>query len=304
MIKQNQKLQHNLTTNMNSRRTFIKQSGLIAAGLAIAPSLAFNAPKKAVGLQLYSLRNIIGKDVTGIIGKVAAIGYKEVETYGYSKKDGFWGLDAKSFSQLLKQNGLTAPSGHYDMSSFFNGKTEDLKNYIEAAKITGGKYVVIPWLDSSIRKTADDYKKIADKLNLAGRMCKEAGLKLGYHNHDFEFKKFGDTNGLEIMLNGTDKKLVDFELDLYWAVRSKADPIWLFKQHPGRFKLWHVKDIDKVNPTVNTEIGQGAIDFKSIFTEQKLAGVKHYFVEHEFNYKPDELGSIKTSFGYVKNQLL
>jgi sugar phosphate isomerase/epimerase len=289
---------------MNSRRSFIKQSGLIAASMAVAPSLAFEAPKKVVGLQLYSLRDIIGKDVTGIIGKVAAIGYKEVETYGYSLKDGFWGLDAKAFSSLLKQNGLTAPSGHYDMGAFFNGKTDELKSYIEAAKITGGEYVIIPWLDAAVRKTADDYKKIVDKLNLAGTMCKEAGLKLAYHNHDFEFKKFGDTNGFEMMLNGTDKKLVDFELDLYWAVRSKADPIALFKKYPDRFKLWHVKDIDKGNPAVNTEVGQGAVDFKAIFAEQKLAGVKHYFVEHEFNYKPDELGSIKTSFDYVKNQLL
>jgi sugar phosphate isomerase/epimerase len=288
---------------MNSRRTFIKQSGLMAASLVVLPSLAFKAPKKVVGLQLYSLRDIIHKDVTGIIEKVAAIGYKEVETYGYSLKDKFWGLDAKAFSALLKQNGLVAPSGHYDMSSFFSGKTDDLKSYIEAAKITGGEYVIVPWLDAEIRKTTDDFKKIADKLNLAGKMCKEAGLKLAYHNHDFEFKKFGDTNGYETMLNGTDPKLVDFELDLYWAVRSKADPLSLFRKYPGRFKLWHVKDIDKTNPTVNTEVGQGAVDFKAIFSGQKEAGVKHYFIEHEFNYKPDELGSVKTSFEYVKNQL-
>jgi sugar phosphate isomerase/epimerase len=290
---------------MNSRRTFIKQSALMAAGLAVVPSFAFNvAKKKSVGLQLYSLRDIIGKDVTGIIRKVAAIGYKEVETYGYSLKDKFWGLDAKAFSELLKENGLTAPSGHYDMSTFFAGKTDAFKSYIEATQITGGEYVIIPWLDSPIRKTADDFKKIADQLNQAGSMCKEAGLKLAYHNHDFEFKKFGNTTGYEIMLSGTDKKLVDFELDLYWAVRSKADPISLFKKYPGRFKLWHIKDIDKTNPAVNTEVGQGAVDFKSIFAEQKMAGVKHFFVEHEFNYKPDELGSIKTSFDYVQNQLL
>jgi sugar phosphate isomerase/epimerase len=288
---------------MNSRRTFIKQTSLFAASAVLMPSFAFNKPKKVVGLQLYSLRDIIKNDIKGIIEKVSAIGYKEVETYGYSLKNGFWGLDSKAFASLLKQNGLSSPSGHYDMGSFFTGNIDDLKSAIEAAKIIGSEYVIVPWLDAAVRKTADDFKKIADKLNQAGNICKEAGIKLAYHNHDFEFKKFGETTGYEIMLNGTDQKLVDFELDLYWAVRSKVDPLTLFKTHPGRFKLWHIKDIDKTNNSVNTEIGQGAVNFKAIFEGQKLAGVKHYFVEHEFNYKPDELGSIRTSFDYVKNQL-
>lgn len=292
---------------MNSRRKFIKQAGTFAAVAALAPSFAFGAEKgkHAIGLQLYSLRDIIGKDIKGIIAKVAAIGYKEVETYGYSKENGFWGLDSKTFSALLKQHGIKAPSGHYGMDSFIQGKGSDqLKSYIEAANITGGEYVTVPYLGADLRKTADDYKKIAAKLNEAGNLCKASGLKLAYHNHDFEFTKFGNTNGLEIMLAETDKKLVDFELDLYWAVRSKQDPLQLFKAHPGRFKMWHIKDIDKAKPTVNTEVGNGAVDFKSIFTGAKTAGVKHYFVEHEFNYKPDELGSIKTSFDYVNSQLL
>ncbi|MDQ7949244.1 MAG: sugar phosphate isomerase/epimerase [Pedobacter sp.] len=289
---------------MNSRRTFIKQSGLLAASMAVMPSLAFSKANKAIGLQLYSLRDVIHNDIRAIIEKVAAIGYKEVETYGYSSKDGFWGLDAKAFGALLKQNGLRAPSGHYEMNGFFKGNNDDFKSYIEAANIIGSEYVIVPWLDAPLRKTTDDYKKIIDKLNIGGQMCKDAGLKFAYHNHDFEFKKFGDTTGYEMMLKGTDKKLVDFELDLYWAVRSKVDPISLFKAHPGRFKFWHIKDMDKTKKELNTEVGQGAVDFKSIFAQQKLAGVKHFYVEHETNYKPDELGSIKTSFAYVKNELL
>lgn len=292
---------------MNSRRTFIKQSSILAASIALAPSLArsMDKAKHVVGLQLYSLRDLIPKDVKGIIAKVAEIGYKEVETYGYSLKDKFWGLDAKAFDTLLKQHGLKAPSGHYEMDHFIDGKNPDvLKSYIEASKIIGGEYITIPYLQPELRKTADDFKKVAEKLNEAALLCKAAGLKLAYHNHDFEFTKFGNTTGYEIMLNETDKNLVDFELDLYWAVRSEANPLALFKAHPNRFKMWHVKDIDKKDKNVNTEIGQGAIDFKSIFAEAKMAGVKHYFVEHEFNYKPDELGSIKTSFNYVNTQLL
>lgn len=291
---------------MNSRRTFLKNTGIIAAAVATAPSFAYALPKKhPVGLQLYSLRDIIKNDIKGIISKVAAIGYKEVETYGYSVKDGFWGLDAKAFKDLLKQHGMSSPSGHFDMGNFMAGKSnDDLKSYIEAANILGSTYITVPWLDAPIRKTADDYKKVSQKLNEAATLCKAAGLRLAYHNHDFEFTKFGNTTGYEIMLKHTDQKLVDFELDLYWAVRSAADPLTLFKNHPGRFKMFHVKDIDKTNKAVNTEIGNGLVDFKSIFKGAKQAGVKHYFVEHEFNYKPDELGSIKTSFDYVNNQLL
>ena len=292
---------------MTTRRNFIKHTGLLAAGAALLPSFAcsMSAAKPVVGLQLYSLRDIIGKDITSIIEKVAAIGYKEVETYGYSKKDGFWGLDAKAFASLLKQNGLKSPSGHFDMDGFMEGKGSDnLKSYIEAANVLGNKYVTVPYLQESTRITADDYKKVASKLNEAASLCKSSGLRLAYHNHDFEFTKFGNTTGYEIMLNETDKNLVDFEMDLYWVVRSRVDPLLLFKAHPKRFTMWHIKDMDKKNNALNTEIGQGAVNFKSIFTEAKLAGVKHYFVEHEFNYKPDELGSIKTSFEYVNNELL
>ena len=292
---------------MTTRRNFIKHTGLLAAGAAFLPSFScsMSAAKPVVGLQLYILRDIIGKDITSIIEKVAAIGYKEVETYGYSKKDGFWGLDAKAFASLLKQNGLKSPSGHFDMDGFMEGKGSDnLKSYIEAANVLGNKYVTVPYLQESTRITADDYKKVASKLNEAASLCKSSGLRLAYHNHDFEFTKFGNTTGYEIMLNETDKNLVDFEMDLYWVVRSRVDPLLLFKAHPKRFTMWHIKDMDKKNNALNTEIGQGAVNFKSIFTEAKLAGVKHYFVEHEFNYKPDELGSIKTSFEYVNNELL
>ena len=289
---------------VTTRRNFIKHTGLLATGAALLPSFACNS-MSSIGLQLYSLRDIISEDITNIIEKVAAIGYKEVETYGYSKKDGFWGLDAKAFASLLKQNGLKSPSGHFDMDGFMEGKGSDnLKSYIEAANVLGNKYVTVPYLQESTRITADDYKKVASKLNEAASLCKSSGLRLAYHNHDFEFTKFGNTTGYEIILNETDKSLVDFELDLYWVVRSGVDPLALFKAHPKRFTMWHVKDMDKKNNALNTEIGQGAVNFKSIFAEAKLAGVKHYFVEHEFNYKPNELGSIKTSFDYVKNELL
>jgi len=292
---------------MNTRRDFIKQTGILAASAMLLPSFAhsMSAAKRSVGLQLYSLRDIIGKDITGILEKVAAIGYKEVETYGYSVKDGFWGLDVKTFGSLLKQNGLKAPSGHYGIDDFIRtGKTGQLQRDIEACKLIGGEYFTVPgaYVDSS--KGVDGFKKTADSFNKAAELAKAGGLKFAYHNHDHEFRKVGDTNGYQVFLDETDKKLVHFELDLYWVVRSGNDPLKLFKENPGRFPMWHVKDMDKKNRNLNTEIGQGTVNFKSIFAEAKLAGVKHYFVEHETNYKPDQMGSIKTSFDYIKSELL
>lgn len=291
---------------MNSRRFFLKQSALIAASFAIMPSLAgIPIKKKAVGLQLWTVKDIIEKDLSNVISKIAQIGYKEVETFGYSKKNGFWGLDAKAFAELLKKNGLKSSSGHFDLDSYLQGKkTDQLQDYINAANILRSEYITIPSLPYSLTKTADGYKKVAEKLNEAALTCKSAGLKLAYHNHDSEFKELGETTGYEILLNQTDKKLVDFELDLYWANRAGQDIIKIFKDHPGRFKLWHVKDMDKNNQDLNAEVGTGSIDFKSIFAAAKLAGVKHYIVEHESNYKPDILGSVQSSFNYIENRLL
>lgn len=291
---------------MNSRRNFIKQAGLAAAGALVLPSFACSAlaPTKKVGLQLYSLREQLPKDVRGTIAKVAQAGYTEVETFGYSLKDKFWGLDPKSFKSLLTEHGLTSPSGHYGMDKFMtDGNPEDLKSYIEAANIVGGEFITVPYLSDSVRKTEDDWKKVADKLNQASALCKASGLKLAYHNHNFEFVKYGEVTGYDIMLKGTDPKAVQFELDLYWVVRSGNDPVKLFTDHPGRFPMWHVKDMDKANNNINTEVGSGTIDFKKIYQNAKLAGLKHLIVEQE-NFSLDPYVSIKQSADYVKKDIL
>ena len=293
---------------MSTRRNFIKETGILAASLALAPSLsnAFAPRKKAVGIQLYSLRDIIGKDVKGVIEKVAKAGFKEVETYGYAPVNGsFWGLSPKAFKALLDANGLYSASGHFAFDNYVaTGNLDDIKAYVDASNTLGSKYVVAPWLDDKLRKTADDYKRVAERLNVAGELCIKSGLNVGYHNHGFEFDKFGDKTGLDIMLAETDPNLVYYELDLYWAAHAGHNPIDLFKKYPGRFKMWHVKDMDKSNKEWNTEIGKGSIDFKSIFAKAELSGVKHIYLEQETNYKPDLIGSIKASIDYIKGSLL
>ena len=290
---------------MNQRRNFLRQVGILSAIAVAQPERLFAKPAGLkVGLQLYTLRDYIGKDVPGVLTKVARAGYGEVETYGYSPQNHFWGVAPKAFKAMLAANGLTTSSGHYEMNGFVrDGQAEDLKAYLEAAAMCGQTYVVVPHLDEQLRKTPDDFKAIAAKLNKAGELCKAAGLKLAYHNHDFEFKPIGGTSLYDVLLRETSPALVDFELDLYWVVRAGQAPLALFKQHPGRFPLWHVKDMDKAQPERNTEIGSGSIDFKSLFQQAKTAGLQHVFVEQEY-FSIDAYQSIAQSATYIKNKLL
>ena len=290
---------------MTNRREFLTQAGLISAGMMVAPKLVMaRAQSNVVGLQLWSMRDQLPHNVPTVISKVAKAGYKEVETYGYSKKDGFWGLDAKAFGDLLKSNGMSTPSGHFEFDHFFaTGQTDELESYIEAAHITGMETIIVPHLDGNFIKTVDDFKLIADKLSTAAAICKKEGLKFGYHNHNFEWKKVDGTTFYDTILTHTDPKVVKMEMDLYWVVRTGQDPVEIIKAHPGRFFAFHIKDMDKSNHELNTEIGSGTIDFKRIMGYEKLAGVKHFIVEQENYTNIDAYVSITKSCKYVKNVL-
>ncbi|WP_299758651.1 sugar phosphate isomerase/epimerase [uncultured Pontibacter sp.] len=290
---------------MTTRRNFLQQAGLLTAGILIAPScMVAKADQKNIGIQLYTLREQLPNDAKGVIGKVAQAGYKEVETFGYSTEGGFFGMKPNEFAALLKKHNLTAPSGHFGFDAYISeGKEDDLKSYIDAAKAIDMKYIVVPYLGENLRQSASDYQHIAARITKAAEACKSAGLQLAYHNHDFEFQQFGDRTGFDILLTETDPDLVKFELDLYWVVRAGKDPVELFKKDPGRYELWHVKDMDKADSTINTEIGSGSINFKEIFNHAELAGVKHMLVEQE-NFSIDPYKSIAKSHTYVKENLL
>jgi len=301
---------------MTTRRSFLQKSSLAAIAAFLSPSVIANtlaqAPKVSkIGIGLFTLREQLTADVRATITNVAKIGYNQVETYyGYPGKyevKGFWGLEAKDFNQLLKENKLSSPSGHYNTTAFLtSGDDKLLKSYIEIANSIGQKYFVIPALPTDIRTngTLDDYKRIAGKFNIAGELCKDAGLKLAYHNHNFEFKDQGNgATGYQILLNETDRKLVGFELDIFWAVNAGLNPVDMFKKNPGRYKMFHVKDMDKNDKSIFAEVGSGRIDFKSIFAETKLAGLEYIFTEQDV-IKKDPYESITESYNYVKNQLL
>jgi sugar phosphate isomerase/epimerase len=286
---------------MITRKKFLTQVGTLGAGLVLAPHLASAKTNTVAGLQLYTLREQLPKDVKGVIAKVAAAGYKEVEVYGFSKEKGFWGMSPTELAQLLKQHGLSAPSGHYGMDQLLGeGKLDDLDTAIEAATTLGHQYVTMPYVNAKFRQTAADLKSVAAKLNQAAERVKKAGLKMAYHNHDFEFLPVEGVRLYDVLLQETNPDLVDFEMDLYWVVRAGNDPVDLFKKHPGRFTMVHVKDMDKQNNKLNTEVGKGSIDFKAIFQQSKLAGIKHYIVEQE-NFAIDPFVSITESCAYFKS---
>lgn len=288
---------------MPTRRDFLRQSSLLTAGFFISKEEWFVEPKK-IGLQLYTLRNEMGKDAKGTLAKVAAQGYKTVETFGYG--DGKWfGMNATELLATLKANGLTTPSGHTFPASIFlqSGWVEKWKPAVKDAKSIGQEFIVIPWLEEQYRASPDNYKKIAAALNKAGAICKQTGIKLAYHNHDFEFVPVDGKTGLDILLKETDPKLVFFELDIYWVSKAGKDPLALFAKHPGRFAMWHVKDMDNTPKKDFTEVGSGVINYKKIFNYAKQSGMKYFFVEQDM-CPGAPLESTAKSITYLKKNII
>jgi sugar phosphate isomerase/epimerase len=289
---------------MTHRRDFVKQAGLLAAAAYVQPAWVLAAaPAYKAGLQLYSLRDYLGQDVKGVLAKVAQAGYQQVETYGYSPEKHFWGLTPTVFKAVLAANGLTTPSGHYDLGDYLRtGDEALLAPAIAAANACGQQYLIVPYLDEQLRATPTDFRALAAKLNKAGARCKAAGLRLGYHNHDFEFKPLGGTTLYEVLLQETDPALVAFELDIYWVVRAGQDPVQLIKAHPGRFPLWHIKDMDKANPDLNTEVGSGSIDYRRMMAYAGMAALKYPIMEQE-KFVLNAYQSIAQSATYMRKSL-
>lgn len=292
---------------MIPRRTFLKQTGLVVAATTLIPSHLLAAEQdKALGLQLYSLRDFLKKkDLQNIISKISQVGIKEIETYGYSREALFWGHEAREFKQMLSDYGLNSPSGHYSGGDYLTGdkNISDFNYILDAAKEMDQKYIIIPSIPGSLQESIDGFKRSAEKLTEIGEMCKDQGMKLAYHNHAFEFKDFQGKNGMEIFLTEIDKDLIDFELDIYWVVRAGIDPVSLFKKYPGRFKLWHIKDMMKADETLNTEIGAGSINYKEMMAYTQTSGLEHLIIEQE-NFEMDPFKSLSKSYAYIQNELL
>src|SRR6266568_786269 len=260
---------------MMNRRDFFRNSALglaVTAAGAPWPRISFANPYgKPIGLQLYTVRDELAKDVPGVIKQVAEIGYKEVEVYD------FYGKTAKEFGAILKDNGLTAPSGHY-MTKHIKG---DWAKNIADAKDLGLKYMVNAILEPEERQSFDDYKSLVELFTKAAVETRKAGIQFCYHNHNFEFKKYGDTTAYDFLLKQLDPKVVKFAMHCFWVTHAGQDPVAYFKKHPGRFPLLHIKDLKAGNPPTTemdarmglfAEVGKGTINWKRIFASAPQGG--------------------------------
>jgi len=317
---------------MTNRRKFLQQSGKFALAGLILPKLGsannfFDAKaKQPIGLQLYTLGDLMTTDPKGTLQKLAAIGYKELESAG-SQKGNYYGFTPKEFAAMVKDAGMNWRSAHVggapftienimkmaktaedsariqkmaerfkNMPKMLNLK-ENYQQLADDAAAGGISYLVCSSIPVS---TLDEIKTAVDVFSKTGEACKKNGVQFAYHNHTTEFDEVEGHRPFDYILNNTDKDLVKMELDLAWATKAKQDPVELFKLHPERYPLWHVKDLDKntMNPA---EVGSGVVDFKRIFDNAKESGMKYFFVEQDG--APQPLQNVTNSFNYLSKML-
>ena len=282
----------------------MKKLILLASALLALASCNAKPVAKEIGVQLYSVRELIGNNEkyaanhVDVFQRLADQGYTTVEICWYN--DGtVLGRTIEEFKADLEAAGLKAISTHTMRNlsdeelaaKDFTAPLEWWKKCIADHKALGCQYIVAP--SFRIPDNLEDLKTYCDYFNAIGKLCAEQGLKFGYHNHSREFQKIGDKVIYDFMLENTDPALVFFEMDVYWAVMGKAAPCNYFRKYPGRFELLHIKDV--------TEVGQsGFVGFDAIFKNADVAGMKHYIVEMEATGVGDIMETTRISADYLK----
>jgi sugar phosphate isomerase/epimerase len=280
-------------------KQFLKPLLLCSAifAMALFSFKALQTEKPFGGLALYTVRDAMTKEARATLEKVAQAGYVNIESAGYNNGK-FYNLSPADFKALLQEMKLSPISAHQGSVNF-----ENVDQQIADLKAVGFKYFVIPvppmnlfYYDNVNKKMAmkGGAKNLADILTKLGEKCKAAGLELLYHNHDFEFAKDDEGNVvIDYLLEHCDPKLVNFQMDLFWVTKAGADPVAYFKRYPGRFKIWHVKDMDAQGRFA--PVGNGSIDFKRILANKKLSGMKYYYVEQDACFNETPLEAIQIS---------
>jgi sugar phosphate isomerase/epimerase len=293
---------------MQNRRNFIKTTSLASLATLASTSLAEAAKLKSFGIQLYSLRDIVMQDHKNVLTQLASFGYKELEAYGMDSEQTkhFFSADTKKLitdlgMKLISSHAMPGRVADKSVKGSIDDFAPNWKKTVETGLKMGLKYITVPYTEEPYRKNKDDYKQLIEMLNKLGEYTVNQGLKFTYHNHNFEFDTYDGEVMYDLMLRESDAKYVNFEMDLYWVVFAGKNPLDYFAKYPGRFKQWHVKDMDKIDKKLNTDVGKGAIDFVNIFKQAKLAGTKHFFVEQETGYNPDSTSSAKNCAIYMKD---
>lgn len=274
---------------MPNRRRFLQLSIAAAGSLAVTKLIA--AEPRSIGVQLYSVRDQAARNLADVLKSIHEIGYTEVETYW-----DIYGHPALELRRMMADYGLTVPSGHFNY--------DGLESKIDYAKTLGVQYMICPILPESMWFALDDYKRAADKFNICGEKIRQAGMQFGFHNHNYEFRRFGDTTGFETMMTRCDPKLVCIEMDCYWIAQAGENALQMFQKYGDRIKLLHLKDRKAGFPTNQmkdaaaehfTEVGAGTIHWQEILVAAQKNVVQHYFVERDSGDLP-ALESLRISY--------
>ncbi len=271
------------------------------SGVRLGWSAKFTRP---IGVQLYTVRNVLPSAAEPTLRSIAEIGYREVEIAL---------ADLPRLAPMLKEDGLRAVSCHID-TAIVTGASEGkllamtLTAAIEEAKKFGIHYVVMPYIRPEDRGSGDFYLQLTDKMNRAGEQCHAAGLQFCYHNHAFEFKGDKGQRPIDILLERLDRKNVGLEMDAFWVSVAGNDPVEMLNRNKGRVPMLHLKDKqrgaatqyeEKLKPEVFKEVGSGSLDFPAILRAAAAAGVQHYFVEQD-QTPGDPVASLKQSYEYLR----
>ena len=316
---------------MHTRRRFLERT--LAAGIAAAAGEFVRAQTTRldrIGVGLFTIPTMLEKDFAGTMKTLAAIGYREVETFGpYSwsaqvakdrwavtakslafKGSGYFGLTAKQVRRILDDHGLSSPSMHTDLDSL---RTQ-LGPMAEAAAVLGQRYVVLPSIPPTERQNLDGYRRMADEFNEIGTRAAARGVRLTYHNHGYGLQPIGGVVPFELVADRTDPSVVDLQMDVYWTTAGGADPIAYLKRYQGRYKSIHVKDMAKparfsgdgvdsaqwiaLFPFI-ADAGRGVLDLPSILSAARQSGVAHFLLERDQTPTPDE--TLRGSYRYLSS---
>jgi len=278
-------------STLQNRRDFLKISGAGAIGMTMLGSLAFKSAAVdrktfGVGIQLYTLRDAMAADALGSLKKLSALGYKNLELANYSAGK-FYGYAPNDLKKIVSDLGMNILSSHTQVEAAGITVANAKKMADDHAEL-GVKYCVQPWVNEPDRNI-ESYKKMVGDWNEVGKIMKGVGIQFGYHNHNFEFKNIGGiVPYYDIFMKEMDPDLITMEIDLFWANKAGQNPVEMFKKYPGRFQLFHMKDMHtKQDPFFDVikddvcSVGAGVIDFKTILASKDIAGMKHLFVEDD-----------------------
>lgn len=255
---------------MTTRRELLLAMSAAAVGSVLPRALRAD-PLTGVGIQLYTLRNEMRADPEGTLARLAQLGYNEIEWWGS------FGRTATQLRTLLDSHGMRSPAWHVAVEALAPDKLDET---IATAQVMGHRHLIVAWT-APAQRDAEGFRRLAELLSAAGHRAASAGIRTGYHNHDFEFEMLDGKTRLELLLSRTDAAVVDFELDCYWAFKAGHDPIALLRTYRDRITHLHLKDSAGAPEHKQVDLGEGVIDWRQLLQVAKDGRVKHVFVEHD-----------------------